>query len=183
MRARPSLTPPPLHRSRCAGWTSPFLAAATEPHFLSTGLVEHSGRGIWASLTKKLGPQAERVHRQASTRKGQGLAAVETSSTEQRSAVLARWDELTRSTSERKAKMEKEVADWQQEMDEAGLGEVQENIVEGEAEKGGVEVKAEAGAEQPGVGGEQEGESAEAAAERRGYERAKAELAAAQKDA
>lgn len=162
--------------------------SAAHPLSSLAGLVEHTSRAVWASLNKSPGKQIERVAATASTRRSQGVEAVKSSTPEQRQAVLDEWERLESHKDERKERMEQDVKKWAIEMEKAGKdGEsLKADVVEGEAMKGGVEVEVkDLRNEEPTKEGAVSKEdpakkeaTAEEAAERRGYERAMAELAA-----
>ncbi|ORY85379.1 hypothetical protein BCR35DRAFT_302858 [Leucosporidium creatinivorum] len=100
------------------------------------GLVEHSAVGAWTSISKRFGPQVERLSKQASSREWQGITAVDSSTTEERQAILDRWEVLVSQKKERKARMKKDVEEWYRGMEAAGMGELKDNII-GEMRKGG----------------------------------------------
>lgn len=119
----------------------------TELIFLpSAGLVEHSAVGVWTSLSKRFGPQVERLSKQASSREWQGIMAVESSTAEERQAILDRWEVLVAQKKERRARMKKDVEKWYRGMEQAGMGELKDNII-GDLRKGGFEEVEESSAE------------------------------------
>lgn len=94
------------------------------------GLVDLPGRGVAAEFHRKFGPQAERLSMLASTREYQGLVAVESSTPEQRQAVIGRWNVLIGETKERKKMIKREISAWERGMEQAGLAEVSGNVHE-----------------------------------------------------
>ena len=79
-----------------------------------------------AAAKRKFGPQAVRLAVEAATRERQGIEAMEASTAEQRQAVVDRWLHLSNEETlkERKKKIKKEIKEWEQGMDGAGLAEV-----------------------------------------------------------
>lgn len=92
--------------------------------------------GAWTSISKRFGPQVERLSKQASSREWQGITAVDSSTAEERRAILDRWEVLVSQKKERKARMKRDVAEWYRGMEQAGMGELKDNII-GEMRKGG----------------------------------------------
>lgn len=78
-----------------------------------SGLVEHSSRGAWASISKSFGPQVERVAKQATARKEQGVDAVEGSTTLDRDEILAAFERSKEGKRARTERMEKDAASWE----------------------------------------------------------------------
>lgn len=92
------------------------------------GLVVQPGRGLWASMVQKTGPNHQSSIIDA--RKAEGRAALEMSTPEERQKILAAFEEAKRTREERKARLEKEALQALTLPEVSGGGEELEQYVE-----------------------------------------------------